>query len=312
MGKAMTFATTLVESHSYVGEQALEYILGCFLKNRTADSGVRIVTDIVKSAFVAKLSGTNLVGCGDNCTFTPSGTITATEVELAPCTFYINVELCYNDLVGLWNGLNSGDLNTQNLGADFSRALVDILVGTMGETFEDNLWNGQTTGVSGYTLTGCTCAITGVDAQITTHKLHTTGVTITKANVVGYVDQLVGELPSCILEDKSKVKIYMNPKTALFYRQALMSLGINTPCNLDCPMSTYDGIEIVVIGKIKDNKMYAFDPQNLVIGVGSMDNFTQVRILDMREQTLDNSVRMAIQGKVDVKLIYEAEAVKLG
>lgn len=312
MGKAFNFATTLVESHSYVGEQALEYILACFLKNRTADSGVRIVTDIVKSAFVAKLAGTDLVGCGDNCTFSASGTITATEVELTPCTFYINLELCYNDLVGLWNGLNSGDLNTQDLGSDFSRALIDILVGTMGETFEKAIWQGSSTSTGSTAFTGCTCAITPVEDQITTHVLYSTGVTITKANIVGYVDELIAELPACVLEDKSKIKIYVNPKTALYYRQAMMALGINTPCNLDCPMSTYDGIEFVVLGAIPDNKMYAFDPQNLVIGVGAMDNFTQVRVLDMREHNLDNSVRMAIQGKVDVKLIYEAEAVSLG
>ena len=306
MAKAYNFATTLVESHSYVGEQALEYILGCFLKNRTADSGVRIVTDIVKSAFVTKLSGSDMVGCGDNCTFTPSGTLTATEVELTPCTYYINLELCYNDLVGLWNGLNSGDLNNQDLGADFNRALIELIVKTMGETFEDVVWNGTT----GTTMTGCTCDVEGIDSQITTHALHSSGVTFTKANIVGYVDELVAALPNCILEDMSKIKIYMNPKSALFYKQALMALGINTPN--DSPMLTYDGVEIYVVGKIDDNKMYAIDPQNIVFGVGAMDNFTYVKVIDMRDVNLDNSVRFGLQGKIDVKVIYEAEAAKLG
>jgi hypothetical protein len=75
---------------------------------------------------------------------------------------------------------------------------------------------------------------------------------------------------------------------------------------------TYDGVKINVIGKIKDNAMYAFNPDNLAIGVGAMDNFSSVSVLDMRQHTLDNSIRAAIQGKVDVKLIYEAEAAKLG
>jgi hypothetical protein len=302
--KKMNFATTFVESQSYVGEQALEYILGCFLKNRTADSGVRIVTDIVKSAFVAKLSSSGLVGCGDNCDFSARGTLTAGEVELAPKTFYINAELCYNDLEGVWNGLNSGDLNTQDLGTDFSKAILGELVGTMGETFEDLLWNGTT----GTTLTGCSANVQGIDTQITTHAA--TGSTFTKANIVGFVDSLVASLPVCVLEDMTKVQIYMNPKSALYYKQALMSLGVNTPN--DSPLLTYDGIKIIVIGKIQDNTMYAFDPQNLAIGVGAMDNFTQVSMIDMRKTTLDNKIRFALQGKVDVKLIYEAEAAKLG
>jgi hypothetical protein len=302
--KKFDFATTVVESQSYVGEQALEYILACFLKNRTADSGVRIVTDIVKSAFVAKLAGTNLVQCGDNCTFSPSGTLTASEVELTPCTFYINVEICYNDLVGIWNGLNSGNLNTQDLGSDFSRALIDVLVGTMGEHFENVLWNGTT----GTTLTGCSCTTQGIDTQITTHAV--TGSTFSKSSIVAYVDSLMAALPKCILEDMTKVQIYMNPKSALYYKQALMALGVNTPN--DSPLLTYDGVKIVVIGAIADDTMYAFDPQNLVIGVGAMDNFTQVSMLDMRKTTLDNSIRFALQGKVDVKLINESEAAKLG
>lgn len=140
--KRLDFATTMVESQSYVGEQALEYILACFLKNKTADvPGVRIVTDIVKSAFVAKLAGVDLVGCGNNCTFTPTGTLTASEVELAPCTMYINIELCYRDLVGIWNGLQSGNLNTQDLGTDFNRALLEVLTSTMSESFENVIWN---------------------------------------------------------------------------------------------------------------------------------------------------------------------------
>jgi hypothetical protein len=307
--KKLNFSTTFVESQSYVGEQALEYILGCFLKNRTADSGVRIVTDIVKSEFIAKLSSSGLVQCGDNCTFSPSGTITAGEVELSPCTFFINVELCYNDLVGVWNGLNSGNLNTQDLGSNFSQALIAELVGTMGESFEDVIWQGSVTG-SGttYAMSGCTCAVTSIPAQISTHSI--TGTTFSKSTIIANVDSLMAQLPACVLEDMSKVQIYMNPKSALYYKQALMALGVNTPN--DSPLLTYDGVKIIVIGAIADNKMYAFDPQNLAIGVGSMDNFTNVSLLDMRKTTGDNSIRFILQGKVDVKLIFEAEAAKLG
>jgi hypothetical protein len=58
--------------------------------------------------------------------------------------------------------------------------------------------------------------------------------------------------------------------------------------------------------------MFVFQPENLVIAVGAMDNFSQLNILDMRQHNLDNSVRMSIQGKVDAKFIYEAEVVALG
>jgi hypothetical protein len=294
--KKLDFATTLNETQSYIGELALPYILEAFLKNRTVDSGVRVVEDIIKYAYVAKLTGSNLVQVGQSCDFAPSGTITATEVKLSPCTLHIDIELCYKDLEALWNGISSGNLNTQDAGADFQQALVKVLVDAMNKDFENKLWN--------YTATSG-CSITGISTQIT-NKV--TGVTLTAANIVAAVDLLVAALPNVVLEDLTGLKIYMNPKSALMYKQALMKLGLNTPA--DMPPQTYGGIPIYTITQIADNKMYAFQPQNIVVGVGAMDNFSQVIIKDMRESTLDNKVRMKIQGNVDVKVIYPAEAAK--
>jgi len=307
MKNKLEFATTFVESTSYCGESAEEFVLACILKNRLADSGVKIVPDIIKSAAVSKLSGKDMVQCGDHCTFSPSGTVTVSEVLLVPCLYYIDLQLCFQELVGIWNGLNGGNLNTQDLSVDFNRALVDLLVGTMGEHVESVIWKGST-GVT--SPSGCTCSVTSIEDQITTHALHSTGVTITKANVIGYVDELMAALPACVLEDPSKLKIYMNSKTALYYRQALAALGIILPSD-SAPM-TYDGLEIVVIGAIPDNKIFAFQPENVALGISSMDNMTTVNILNMREHNLDNSVRMSIAVKFDVKVIYEAEAAVLG
>lgn len=293
--KKFDFHTTLNETQSYIGDLALPYILEAFLKNKTVDSGVRTVEDIVKYAYVAKLTGSGLVQVGQSCDFSPSGTITATEVKLSPCTLHIDIELCYKDLEALWNGISSGNLNTQDAGADFNQALIKVLVDAMNKDFENKLWN--------YTgTTGCT--ITGLTKQITNKVTGTTG--LTAANIIAAVDALVAKLPNNVLEDVTGLKIYMNPKSALLYKQALMKLGLNTPA--DMPPQTYGGLPIYVIGQIANNVMVAIQPQNIVIGVGAMDNFSQVIVKDMRESTLDNKVRMKIQGNVDAKVIYPAEA----
>jgi hypothetical protein len=290
------FATTLNETQSYIGELAIPYVTEAFTKNKTVDSGVRIVEDIVKYEYVAKLSGSGLVQTGQSCDFNPDGTITATEVKLAPCTFHIDIELCYKDLEALWNGISSGNLNTQDAGADFQSALQKVLIDAMHVDFEDKLWNftGSTTG----------CSITGLTGQITNIVSGVTG--LTSGNIVAAVDALTLALPNNILEDVTGLKIYMNPKTALKYKQALMKLGLNTPA--DMPPQTYGGLSIYVISQIKDNVMVAIQPQNIVVGVGAADNFTQLIIKDMRESTLDNKVRMKIQGNADFKVIYPAEA----
>jgi len=301
--RKLDFATALTDSQSYIGEQALNYILGAFLKNRTADSGVTIVQDIKQSAYVAKLTGSSLVQVGDNCSFTAAGTLVAGEVQLIPKTMFINVELCYNDLEALWNAVDSANANSQNLTADFNAALVGVLQDAMNSSFENAIWNG----VSGNGSTEV-LLFNGIDAQITTHAL--TGNTFTKSNIIGEVDAAFAALPETVLEDLSQVKVFMNNKSLLLYKQALMSLGINTPA--DQMPATYDGIEIYTVGKIADNKLYVLNPKNIAIGVGAMDNFSQMQILDMRQTTGDNSIRLKLQGKVDVKLIYEAEAVSRG
>lgn len=308
MKDKLNFATTLTETQSYVGEQAGEYVLAAFLQNKTADAGVRIETDIIKSKFVAKLTGTSLVKggagiSGGNCAFSASGTIVAGEVELTPKPMWINIELCYDDLEALWSGLNSGDLNARGLTDDFTGALQAVLIDAMNQSFEDAIWNGS------YDATGITTnsLFNGIDAQITTNVI-TSGTTFTKSNIIGFVDQLMDLVPNTVLENKETLKIWMNPKSALYYRQALLALGYNTMGDSTTnTLTTYDGVEIVVLNKISDNKIYAFDPQNVAIGVGAMDNFSQVSILDMREHTLDNKIRMALQGKATVGVIYEAE-----
>jgi hypothetical protein len=176
----------------------------------------------------------------------------------------------------------------------------------MSTDFEWNLWNalGTITGGTGQTL----CAnFTGIPAQITTNKV-TGASALTASNIVAAVDALIAKLPGVVLEDPSGMKIYMNPKTAMYYRQALMKLGINTPN--DSPPFTYDGFPIYQVVQIPDNVMVAIQPQNIALGVGAMDNFSQLIIKDMRETTLDNKVRMKLQGKADVKVLYQNEAAK--
>jgi hypothetical protein len=295
--RKLDFATTLTETQSYIGDLALPYITAAFMKNRTVDSGIRVVDDIILYAYVAKLAGSNLVQVGCDCDFNASGTITASEVKLEPCCLHIDIELCYKDLEALWNGISSGNLNTQDLGADFNQALQKVLIDAMNQDFENKIWN----------FTGTTaCTITGISKQIT--NVVTGASALTKSNIVAAVDALVAKLPSTVLEDVSGLKIYMNPKTLLYYNQALMALGVNTPA--DAMPHTYDGIPIYTVVKIADNEMFAIQPQNIVLGVGAMDNFSQLVIKDMRESTLDNKIRMKLQGKADVKVIYPAEAAK--
>ena len=305
MTKKLDFSTVLTENHSYIGELAIPYVLAAFTRNKTIEMpDVRIVDDIVKSAFIAKLSGSNMVQVGYNCSFSDQGTIVASEAELTPTVFTVNLELCYADLEGLWNGLSNGDLNTQEAGNEFFNALSEVVINEMNINFEDAIWNGVY--VSGGT--GVTQQFNGIDAQITTHVTTETGTTLSASNIVTKVDALIATLPEAVLENPEGLYLIMNAKTRMFYMQALAALGINTPA--DAQARTYHGFPIYTVNKIKTNRFYLIQPSNIALGLSKADNFTEMTVLDLRQTTGDNKFRIKLQGAADVKVIYESEAAK--
>lgn len=302
MSKEFKFASTLTNNTTYDGEQLESYILKSFTENKTV--GVvptqNVIDDIKEKEKIGKIDGSSLVQTGENCSFNDSGTITISENELEPKDFFINISLCYEDLRPIYNTLNSGSLNDQELATEFSNALADMMVSKMNQSWEDAVWNA--TGGTGSTLYD---VFDGIDDQITTNSV--SGATLTSSNIISALNSLVAELPNDVLE-KEDLTIFMNQKTLNLYFDALFALGIITPQGATA--ATYKGYPIVAISKIKDNKMYAFEASNLYFGVGSIGDFESLQILDQKQTTGDNAVRLILQGRGDVSIGWESEAAK--
>jgi hypothetical protein len=302
MGKKFNFASTLTNNTTYDGEQLESYILKSFTDNKTVGSvpAQNVIDDIFEKEKVGKIDGSGLVQVGENCSFNDSGTVTVSEGELEPKDMFINISLCYEDLRPIYNTLNTGSLNEQELSAGFSTAMADMMVSKMNESWENLVWNG--TGGTGTTLLD---QFVGIDAQITTNSV--SGATLTSSNIIAALSSLIAELPNDVL-DKDDLTIYMNQKTLNLYFDALFALGIMTPQGATA--ATYKGYQIIAISKIADNKMYAFETSNLFFGVGSMSDFESLQILDQKKTTGDNAVRLILQGRGDVLIGWESECAK--
>ena len=302
MSKKFNFASTLTNSTTYDGEQLESYILKSFTDNKTVGSvpAQNVITDIFEKEKVGKLDGTNLVQVGENCSFNDSGTVTVSEGTLEPKDFFINISLCYEDLRPIYNTLNTGALNEQELAAGFATSMANMLQSKFNQSWEDVVWNG--TGGTGTTIYD---QFVGIDAQITTNSV--SGATLTAANVIAGLNSLVAALGNDVL-DKEDLTIYMNQKTLNLYFDALFALGIMTPQGATA--ATYKGYPIVAISKISDNKMYAMETSNLYFGVGSMTDFEALQILDQKKITGDNAVRLILQARGDVLVGWESEAAK--
>jgi len=302
MSRKFNFASTLTNSTTYDGEQLEGYILKSFTDNKTVGSvpAQQVITDIMEKEKVGKLDGSSLVQVGENCTFNDSGTVTVSEGTLEPKDLFINVQLCYEDLRPIYNTLNSGGLNEQELKAEFAGAMAEMMVSKFNQSWEDMIWNA--TGGTGATLAD---QIQGIDKQITTNAV--TGATITASNVISHLSSLVAALPNDVL-DKEDLTIYMNQATLNLYFDALFALGIMTPQGATA--ATYKGYPIVAISKIATGKMYAMEASNLFFGIGSMSDFEALQILDQKKTSGDNAVRLILQGRGDVLVGWEAEAAK--
>lgn len=300
--RKFNFASTLTDNTSYDGEQLEGYILKSFTENKTVNSvpATQVVTDIMEKEKVGKLDGSGLVQVGENCSFNDSGTVTVSEGQLEPKDLFINISLCYEDLRPIYNTLNSGALNEQELKAGFAGEMTEMLISKFNQSFENMIWNA--TGGTGATVAD---QIVGIDAMITTNSV--SGATLTASNIIAALSSLVAALSNDVL-DKENLTIYMSQKTLNLYFDALFALGIMTPQGSTA--ATYKGYAIVAISKIADNKMYCIEQSNLFFGIGSMSDFESLQILDQKKTTGDNAVRLILQGRGDVLVGWEAEASK--
>ena len=302
MGRKFNFASTLTNNTTFDGEQLESYILKSFTENKTVGSvpATQVIDGIFEKEKVGKLDGSDLVQVGENCSFNDSGSITVSEGTLEPKDLFINLSLCYEDLRPIFNTLNSGALNEQELKAGFAGEMSEMLVSAFNKSWEDMIWNA--TGGTGSTLSD---QIEGIDKQITTNSV--SGATLTSSNIIAALSSLVAALPNDVL-DKENLTIYMNQKTLNLYYDALFSLGIMTPQGVTA--ATYKGYAIIAISKIADNKMYCIELTNMYFGIGGLSDFEALQILDQKKITGDNSVRLILQARGDVLIGWEGEASK--
>ena len=288
MKKTFNFASTLTNSTSYDGEQLESYILKAFTKSKFVESlpAQNIIQDIQFKKKVGRLDGSNLVQTGSTCAFNDSGTIVVSEKELYPLPYFINVQLCYEDLEAIYNSLNTGALNQEELSASFSAALTELMVSKMNANMQS-------------------VYINKMDSLITTHAL--TGDTPSATTIVSIFSQMVQAIPEDVLENEN-LTFYMNKKTLQLYYDYLATLAKLTPQDVMTP--NYMGIKIVTIPTIATGKIYLLETGNIYIGVGALDEFSSLQIIDMKPLGQGNNVRLILQGKGDLVVGWEEEAVK--
>jgi hypothetical protein len=219
----------------------------------------------------------------------------------------VNLEVCKNQFAKDWEAAQTGrGFANDTLPANFADFVIAHLSGKVAENIEYTLWQGNFES-SSFT------AFNGILKVLDTAKSGTPDVdfanAFTAANIVSSLTTLANALPATLVGDAS-VKLYINRKTAQFYRQALSALGYLQQFNAasNYPLM-FDGYEIYVCPGIPDNVALFAKADNLFFGTDLVSDFNEVKVVDMSVTDGSDNVRMVMKFRAGTQVAIPAEAI---
>jgi hypothetical protein len=283
----------------------LKYIAAALLSARTLDNKyITIVPNVKYKQVIQKIAVDSIVNDA-SCDFATSGTVALTERILEPKELQVNLELCKQEFVDSWEALQLGFSAFDEIPASFNDFLISYVGGKVAEATEQSIWagnsatNGQFQGL--LPALSASAAAGGAGAVI---KSAQSG-SITSANVLTKLDGLVNAIPDTVY-GKEDLTIYVPTGVAKAYQQALAggaagANGWNNQMNVGEKPYNFNGIEIVLCPGMTANYMVAAQKSNLYFGTGLMNDYNEVRVLDMANLDGSQNFRVIMRYTADTE-----------
>lgn len=271
----MAFNVTGLTAYTKTNEQML--ITKSFFEPKTA-SRMQILTGVKSSIQVPALSDTLFYQDGAACGFTASGDTTISARVLTVGRIKVNKEWCVKDLETKYTQLLlSPGSNYEALPGKIDQAFVETVIGTMGETNEKAIWQGDTTSgdpnLNKYD--GLVKIINAASGTVQANASAFTGIAtvtaITAANIVAVMQGVYNAIPVQIL-DKADLKVSVGTDLFRMYQMALINANLFhfIPTENGLGEMKIHGTNVTVIstpGLIGTNAIYALRDSNMFLGV---------------------------------------------
>lgn len=301
-----------ISSSTYAGQLALPYIQAAMLSGETLANGYIQTKENVKyKAVIKKLASTGLVTAA-TCDFTVAGSLTLSEAVLTTTDLNVNIELCKKEFVSDWEAYNTGaGFINDRVPTEFADFMLGHVGAKVAESIEYNLWQGNFDAASSNSTPTYT-AFTGLLRVIDNAKSGTPDVDFSAAtsasNVIAQMQSVLAALPSTLIGKTDTVKLYVNNKTAQFYRQAINALGyqFTYAATANTPLMV-DGYEIYVCPGIPDSTMVAAEKDNLIFGTDLMSDFNEAKVLDMSNLDGSDNVRVVYRFRAGTQIGYGSD-----
>jgi len=295
-------ATALNVTTNFVGEVAGEYIAEMIKEaNTISENLVTVLPNVVSPQFIRKIE--TAAGFVDySCGFTPAGSITLSEKELAPKKVKWDSELCKEDFRQLWTASQMGfSAHNDNLPQTEQAAILTDMGTRIARKIDVDIWEGNgATGNFDGLIPALLLDVDVIDVL--------TPVAITAANVEAELGKFIDAIPDEVIGGAGVVLgVSTNVIRAIkraYGTQARANGTFLKPSEFD-----FEGYTLTEIKALNANTMVAYDKNQVFFGTGLTADFNEIKVKDMDETDLSGTVRMKVVFTGGVQYAYGGEIV---
>ena len=291
-------ATTVNITTTYAGEFSQKYISAALLSASTiADGGVEVMPNVKYREVIQRVETGSLIADG-SCDFDASSSVSLTEVTLEPEEFQVNLQLCKKDFINTWDAIQMGYSAFDQLPTSFADYLIAHVAAKVASQNETIIWQGVTTNTGEYDG-----FIKILDDDSNVVKPLVTASSLTDANILDQLQLLVDNIPNT-LYGKEDLKLYISPKAAKLYVRVLggftATIGAAGTDNKGTQWYnngslSYGGVPIFVARGLAPDVMVAAESTNLFFGTGLLNDYNEVKVIDMADIDGSQNVRVVMR-----------------
>jgi hypothetical protein len=302
MSNKIDLATTVNITSTYAGEFAGKYISAALLSASTIeDGGVEVMPNVKYKSVIQRIETGSLIADG-TCDFSASSNVNLTEVVIQPEEFQVNLQLCKSDFINTWESIQMGysAFNPNGLPSSFADYLVGHVASKVAAANETNIWTGNLGGAQAGEYNGLE-TLAAADATVLDVSLP---VALTAANIIDEMQRVVDLIPNS-LYGKEDLKLYVSNKAAKLYIRALGGFAVAATSNAGSDNKgtqwynngslSFGGIPIFVARGMSDNTMIAAESSNLFFATGLLNDYNEVRVIDMTPIDGSQNVRLVMR-----------------
>ena len=293
---------------TYAGEFAGKYIAASLLTAKTIDDGAITVLPNIKLKSTMKVGAFSNLIKGASCDFdTSTSSLTLTEKILTPKELQVNLDICKKDLHADWEAAQMGFSAFDELPPLFSDFVISRVAAEVASATETSIWSGA----SGADDFDGLVALATADSTVSDISANT----VTSSNVVSELGRIVDAIPSGVYGAED-LYIYCSQNIFKAYIRALGGFAA-TNSGVDAKSHTFynggelsfDGVKLYPTSGLASNKAIAARQSNLFFGTGLLNDYNEVRVLDMAELDGSMNVRVIMRYTAGVQIGVGADVV---